>query len=75
MWGHFCTENVWLIVCLFVFFPHQNQFLCLVVLQGRLKVFYDFNGDLVELEPKDPSSEYLRISDADPKTVGLTLAI
>lgn len=41
------------------------------MLQGRLKVFYDFSGVLVELEPKDPSSEYLRISDADPKTVGL----
>uniref|UniRef100_H3CKA1 Laminin G domain-containing protein n=1 Tax=Tetraodon nigroviridis TaxID=99883 RepID=H3CKA1_TETNG len=48
---------------------NENQFLCLAVLQGQLKVFYDFTGDLVELEPKDPSSEYLRISDADPKTI------
>lgn len=47
----------------------QNQFLCLAVLQGRLKVFYDFRGNLVELEPKDPSSNYLKISDADQKNV------
>lgn len=50
---------------------HQNQFLCLAVLQGRLKVFYDFSGDLVELEPKAPSSDFLKISDADPKAVSL----
>lgn len=50
---------------------HQNQFLCLAVLQGKLKVFYDFDGDLVELEPKEPLSEYLKISDADPKAVSL----
>lgn len=47
----------------------QNQFLCLAVLQGRLKVYYHFNGDLVELQPKDPASEYLKISDANPKSV------
>lgn len=42
------------------------------MLQGRLKVFYDFAGHLVELEPKDPSDlSSLRVSDADPKTVGL----
>lgn len=40
------------------------------MLQGRLKVYYDFTGNLVELEPKDPSSEFMRMSDADPKTVG-----
>lgn len=57
--------------CLGVSVLHQNQFLCLAVLQGRLKVFYDFSGDLVELEPKEPSSDFLKISDADPKAVSL----
>lgn len=54
----------------FVSVLHQNQFLCLAVLQGQLKVFYDFSGDLVDLEPKT-SSESLRVSDADPKTVSV----
>lgn len=52
---------------------HQDQFLSLAVLQGLLKVFYDFSGDLVELEPKEPSSEFLMISDADSKAVGLSV--
>ncbi|XP_029690196.1 laminin subunit alpha-5 isoform X2 [Takifugu rubripes] len=50
-----------------------NQFLCLAVLQGRLKVYYDFTGTLVELEPKDHSSEFMRISDADPKTIEIII--
>uniref|UniRef100_A0AAQ4S3F6 Laminin subunit alpha-5 n=1 Tax=Gasterosteus aculeatus aculeatus TaxID=481459 RepID=A0AAQ4S3F6_GASAC len=49
----------------------ENNFLCLAVLGGRLKVLYDFSGELMELEPKDPSSEFLMISDADPKAVSL----
>lgn len=48
--------------------PRQDQFLCLAVLQGRLKVFYDFSNTLVELSPKESSK--LKISDADPKAVG-----
>ncbi|XP_070695085.1 laminin subunit alpha-5 [Pempheris klunzingeri] len=50
-----------------------DQFLCLAVLQGRLKVFYDFSGDLVELEPKDPSSSFLKISDADRKALEIII--
>lgn len=49
--------------------PRQDQFLCLAVLQGRLKVFYDFSNTLMELSPKE-SSFKLKISDADPKAVG-----
>ncbi|KAM3618812.1 uncharacterized protein V6R79_025116 [Siganus canaliculatus] len=48
---------------------NANQFLCLAVLQGKLKVFYDFRGDLEELEPKDPASPFLKISDADSKAL------
>ncbi|XP_068161173.1 laminin subunit alpha-5 isoform X2 [Antennarius striatus] len=50
-----------------------DQFLCLAVLQGRLKVFYDFTGDLVELEPKEPESSFLKISDADPKALEIII--
>uniref|UniRef100_A0A8C4GGV7 Laminin subunit alpha-5 n=1 Tax=Dicentrarchus labrax TaxID=13489 RepID=A0A8C4GGV7_DICLA len=51
---------------------NDNQFMCMAVLQGKLKVFYDFTGDLMEFEPKDLSSEAdLKISDADPKVVSL----
>lgn len=49
--------------------PHQDQFLCLAVLQGRLKVLYDFSNTLMELSPKESSVD-LKISDADPKAVG-----
>ncbi|XP_059188801.1 laminin subunit alpha-5 isoform X2 [Centropristis striata] len=52
---------------------NQAQFLCLAVLQGRLKVFYDFSGDLVELTPKEPTSPFLKISDADPKTLEIII--
>lgn len=50
---------------------HQNQFLCLAVLRGTLKVFFDFSGNLEEMEPKDLSSDLLKISDSEPKTVSL----
>ncbi|KAL7397953.1 hypothetical protein ABVT39_002224 [Epinephelus coioides] len=51
----------------------ESQFLCMAVLQGRLKVFYDFNDAMVELEPKDPSSEFLKISGADPKALEIII--
>lgn len=47
----------------------QNQFLCLALLQGRLKVFYHFSDELVELAPKDPTSQFLKISDVESKAV------
>ncbi|XP_045065442.1 laminin subunit alpha-5 isoform X2 [Coregonus clupeaformis] len=51
----------------------QEKFLCLAVRQGRLRVFYDVTGSLQELEPKDPDSPYLKISDADPKSLEIIL--
>lgn len=51
----------------------ESQFLCMAVLQGRLKVFYDFSNAMVELEPKDPSSEFLKISGADPKALEIII--
>ncbi|XP_031700147.1 laminin subunit alpha-5 isoform X2 [Anarrhichthys ocellatus] len=51
----------------------ESQFLCLAVLQGKLKVFYDFSGALMALEPKEPSSEFLMISDADPKALEIII--
>ncbi|XP_041655744.1 laminin subunit alpha-5 isoform X2 [Cheilinus undulatus] len=50
-----------------------DQFLCLAVLQGRLKVFYDFSGTLEELDPKEPLSDSLKISDADPKALEIII--
>ncbi|XP_047186725.1 laminin subunit alpha-5 isoform X2 [Scophthalmus maximus] len=50
-----------------------NQFLCLAVLNGKLKVFYDLSDNLVELEPKEPESDFLRVSDADPKTLEIII--
>ncbi|CAN9515277.1 unnamed protein product [Ophioblennius macclurei] len=51
----------------------QDHFLCLAVLQGKLKVFYDFSGSLVELKPKDPTSDFLRIADADAKALEIII--
>ncbi|XP_053279907.1 laminin subunit alpha-5 [Pleuronectes platessa] len=48
---------------------NQNHFLCLAVLNGQLKVFYDFTDELVELDPKEPDSEFLLVSDAEPKAL------
>ncbi|KAM6977721.1 laminin subunit alpha-5 [Aplochiton taeniatus] len=51
----------------------QDHFLCLAVQQGHLKVYYNFNGTFLELDPKDPTSPHLRISDADPKALELII--
>lgn len=48
--------------------PHQNQFLCLAVLKGRLRVFYDFTGKLEELGPTSD----LKVNDAEPRVVSLS---
>lgn len=45
----------------------QTQFFCLAVVQGKLKLFYDFDGELKE--PASVNSGYLSVSDADKKTV------
>ncbi|KAM3872260.1 laminin subunit alpha-5 [Diretmus argenteus] len=51
-----------------------DQFLCMAVGQGRLKVYYDFNGTLAELEPKDPSNDqHLKISDSDAKALEIII--
>ncbi|XP_056241478.1 laminin subunit alpha-5 isoform X1 [Seriola aureovittata] len=52
---------------------NKNQFLCLAVLKGRLKVFYDFNDKLVELEPKESLSDFLKISDAESKALEIII--
>ncbi|KAM9785933.1 laminin subunit alpha-5 [Neosynchiropus ocellatus] len=50
-----------------------NQFLCLAARHGILKVFYQFTGGLSEMQPKDPASDSLKISDADPKAVEIII--
>lgn len=50
-----------------------DQFLCLAVLQGRLKVFYDFGSSLVELPPKEPTSDFLKIADGDSKALEIII--
>lgn len=56
---------------LYVSAPHQNHFLCLAVLNGRLRLFFDFADKLDELMPKEPMSDDLKVSDADPKAVSI----
>ncbi|XP_034151886.1 laminin subunit alpha-5 isoform X3 [Esox lucius] len=51
----------------------QEKFLCLVVQNGRLQVFYDIAGTLEELKPKDPESSYLKLSDAEPKSLEIII--
>ncbi|XP_053704727.1 laminin subunit alpha-5 isoform X1 [Synchiropus splendidus] len=50
-----------------------SQFLCLAARHGILKVFYQFTGGLSEMQPKDPTSDSLKISDADPKAVEIII--
>nr|XP_057906923.1 laminin subunit alpha-5 isoform X1 [Doryrhamphus excisus] len=50
-----------------------NQFLCLAVVRGQLKVFFQFTGEMEEFQPKDPASELLRVSDADPKVLEIII--
>ncbi|XP_026188237.1 laminin subunit alpha-5 isoform X2 [Mastacembelus armatus] len=52
---------------------NKNQFLCLAVLEGKLKVFYDFYGELEELDPKEPTLDSLKISDAEPKVLEIII--
>lgn len=54
---------------------HQNQFLCLAVLQGKLKVYYDFSGSMVELNYQSNKEEDLMISDGESKNVSLCLLV
>ncbi|KAJ3586856.1 hypothetical protein NHX12_013248, partial [Muraenolepis orangiensis] len=49
----------------------HNGILLMLHSQGRLRVYYNFNGTVVELESKDPASSHLKISDADPKALEL----
>ncbi|KAA8582349.1 hypothetical protein FQN60_009089 [Etheostoma spectabile] len=51
----------------------ESQFLCLAVLKGTLKVFYDFSGDLLTVDPKEPSSDLLKISDAEPNALEIII--
>ncbi|KAL4655456.1 laminin subunit alpha-5 isoform X1 [Arapaima gigas] len=51
----------------------KNRFLCLAVRQGMLKMYYDFNGEMVEEQPLDPKSEQLKISDAEVKSVEIII--
>ncbi|CAL8253378.1 unnamed protein product [Arctogadus glacialis] len=51
----------------------EGNFLCLAVLAGRLRVFYSFNGTLVEVDPKEPSSPHMKISDAEPKPLEILI--
>ncbi|XP_064815894.1 laminin subunit alpha-5-like, partial [Oncorhynchus masou masou] len=51
----------------------QEKFLSLAVRRGRLRVFYGVTGSLQELEPKDPDSPFLKISDAEPKSLEIIL--
>ncbi|XP_024119648.2 laminin subunit alpha-5 isoform X2 [Oryzias melastigma] len=48
-----------------------TQFFCLAVVQGKLKLFYDFDGELKE--PASVNSGYLPVSDADKKTIEVIL--
>ncbi|XP_034027667.1 laminin subunit alpha-5 [Thalassophryne amazonica] len=46
-----------------------DWFFCLAVLRGQLKVFYDFSDIMTEVEPKDPTSYLLVVSDAESKSL------
>ncbi|XP_077410264.1 laminin subunit alpha-5 isoform X1 [Vanacampus margaritifer] len=50
-----------------------DQFLCLAVIRGHLKAFFQFDGKMEEFQPKDPTSPLLRVSDASPKVLEIII--
>ncbi|XP_018593227.2 laminin subunit alpha-5 isoform X1 [Scleropages formosus] len=54
-------------------FLDKDRFLCLAVRQGMLKLYWKFNGEMVEEQPSDPTSEHLKISDAEVRSVELII--
>ncbi|XP_061621466.1 laminin subunit alpha-5 isoform X2 [Phyllopteryx taeniolatus] len=52
---------------------NKDEFLCLAVVRGHLKVFIQFGGEMEEFQPKDPTSPLLRVSDAHPKVLEIII--
>ncbi|XP_077572690.1 laminin subunit alpha-5 isoform X2 [Stigmatopora nigra] len=52
---------------------NKDQFLCLAVVRGHLRVFFQFGGEMEEFQPKDPTSPLLRVSDANPKVLEIII--
>ncbi|XP_039878777.1 laminin subunit alpha-5 isoform X1 [Simochromis diagramma] len=50
----------------------QNQFVCVAVLRGQVKLFYNINGSLVDVEPVAPP-ELLQMSNGEPKSLFLII--
>ncbi|KAM9445291.1 laminin subunit alpha-5 isoform 1-T1 [Clarias gariepinus] len=48
---------------------NETKFACVAVLNGRVKLFYDFNGTLVEEDYKGIEPDLLFVSDASSKLV------
>lgn len=46
----------------------QNQFVCVAVLRGQVKLFYNINGSLVDVKPVAPP-ELLQMSNGEPNSV------
>lgn len=53
-------------------YVHQEKVLCLAVLQGQLRLYYDFNGTLIEHPPDSNDLNLLKISDGELRLVSLT---
>ncbi|XP_061662817.1 laminin subunit alpha-5 isoform X5 [Syngnathoides biaculeatus] len=52
---------------------NRDGFLCLAVVRGHLKVFFQFGGEMEEFQPKDPTSPLLRVTDARPKVLEIII--
>ncbi|XP_061114000.1 laminin subunit alpha-5 isoform X1 [Conger conger] len=52
---------------------HKEQFLCLAVHGGQLKLFYDFGGGMVEEEASENAVEHISISRGQTKTVDVII--
>ncbi|XP_054881817.1 laminin subunit alpha-5-like, partial [Poeciliopsis prolifica] len=48
-----------------VFLKKEEKFLCLAVLQGQLRLYYDFNGTLIDHPPDTNDFNLLKISDGE----------
>ncbi|XP_051914619.1 laminin subunit alpha-5 isoform X3 [Hippocampus zosterae] len=52
---------------------NKDQFLCLAVVRGHLKAFFQLSGEMEEFQPKDPTSPLLRVSDASPNVLEIII--
>ncbi|XP_043984093.1 laminin subunit alpha-5 isoform X1 [Gambusia affinis] len=56
-----------------IFLKNETKVLCLAVRQGHLRLYYDFNGTMIEHPPDSDDLNLLKISDGEMRLLKLVL--